>query len=116
MTAPKEIGRLGLGSLKAINLSLITKWIWRLKVDSSGLWCTIIKGIHNLYNKPAHHISKKSIPGIWNRIAGVQDELKLFDIDIEELMVKKKSLLKKKSNQKYLFYGEGTQSTIPYKL
>ncbi|CAI9283147.1 unnamed protein product [Lactuca saligna] len=29
------------------------------------------------------------MPRIWNRIAGVQDDLKLFDIDLEELMVKK---------------------------
>nr|KAJ0215457.1 hypothetical protein LSAT_V11C300123840 [Lactuca sativa] len=64
VTAPKEIGGLGLGSLKVLNLSLITKWIWRLKVDSSGLWSKVIK-------------------------AGVQDELKLFDIDMEEIMMKK---------------------------
>nr|KAJ0216241.1 hypothetical protein LSAT_V11C300125010 [Lactuca sativa] len=89
VTAPKEIGGLGLGSLKALNLSLITKWIWRLKVDSSGLWSKVIKGIHNLYNKPAQYISKKTLPGIWNRIAGVQVELKLFDIDMEEIMMKK---------------------------
>nr|KAJ0188467.1 hypothetical protein LSAT_V11C900489130 [Lactuca sativa] len=41
VTAPKEIGGLGMGSLRALNLSLITKWIWRLKVDNSGLWSKI---------------------------------------------------------------------------
>ena len=73
VTAPKETGGLGLGSLRALNLSLIMKWIWLLKVENSGLWDKVIKGIHNLYNKPTQHISKKSVPGVWNRVAGVQD-------------------------------------------
>lgn len=59
VTAPREADGLGLGSLKALNLSLIVKWLWRLKTDGSSLWSKVIKGIHNLYNKPADHISKK---------------------------------------------------------
>nr|KAJ0224075.1 hypothetical protein LSAT_V11C200069590 [Lactuca sativa] len=89
VTAPKEIGGLGMGSLRALNLSLITKWKWRLKVDNSGLWSKVIKGIHNLHGKPAQHICKKTLPGVWSRVAGVQDELKKFGIDIDEVIIKK---------------------------
>lgn len=60
MIAPREADGLGLGSLKALNLSLIVKWLWRLKTDGPSLWSKVIKGIHNLYNKPADHISKKN--------------------------------------------------------
>nr|KAJ0197364.1 hypothetical protein LSAT_V11C700352090 [Lactuca sativa] len=89
VTAPKETGGLGMGSLRALNLSLITKWIWRLKVDNSGLWSKVIKGIHNLHGKPAQLICKKTLPGVWSRVAGVQDELKKFGIDIDEVIIKK---------------------------
>nr|KAJ0226270.1 hypothetical protein LSAT_V11C100034450 [Lactuca sativa] len=61
VTAPREADGLGLGSLKALNLSLIVKWLWRLKTDGSTLWSMVIKGIHNLYNKPADRISYGAI-------------------------------------------------------
>ncbi|XP_023744085.1 uncharacterized protein LOC111892246 [Lactuca sativa] len=35
--SPKNVGGLGLGSLKALNLALILKWWWRLKVDGTSL-------------------------------------------------------------------------------
>lgn len=35
--APKNVGGLGLGSLKAFNLSLIVKWWWRLRTEENTL-------------------------------------------------------------------------------
>nr|KAJ0203968.1 hypothetical protein LSAT_V11C500292530 [Lactuca sativa] len=89
VTAPREADGLGLGSLKALNLSLIVKWLWRLKTDGSSLWSKVIKGIHNLYNKPADHISKKTLPGVWNNIAGVRGELEKIGIDLNDVISKK---------------------------
>ena len=34
----KEKGGLGLGSLKAFNISLIAKWWWALKTNKTTLW------------------------------------------------------------------------------
>nr|KAJ0197867.1 hypothetical protein LSAT_V11C700361530 [Lactuca sativa] len=71
--APKEKGGLGLGSLRAFNLTLIVKWWWDMKNNRSALWRRVVMGIHNLKNKPAERLSKKTIPGVWNNIAGVKD-------------------------------------------
>ena len=52
--APKEKEGLGLGSLKAFNISMIVKWWWALKTNKTALWSRVITGIHNLKNKPAN--------------------------------------------------------------
>ena len=44
--AKKECGGLGIGSLKALNVALISKWWWRLKMDSNSLWCRVIHSLH----------------------------------------------------------------------
>lgn len=38
---PFDLGGLGLGQLREINLSLLCKWIWRLKEDS--VWVRLLK-------------------------------------------------------------------------
>ena len=37
---------LGIGSLKAKNLSLVGKWKWIFHVDNESLWCEVLKAIH----------------------------------------------------------------------
>nr|GEX32906.1 cysteine-rich receptor-like protein kinase [Tanacetum cinerariifolium] len=40
--APKLIGGLGIGSLKAANLALLSCWWWRIRSDKSSLWNSVI--------------------------------------------------------------------------
>ncbi|GKE33251.1 hypothetical protein Tco_1452573 [Tanacetum coccineum] len=44
--APVEKGGLGVGSLKAFNLSLLLKWRWHMLKDPSALWVNVLKLIH----------------------------------------------------------------------
>ncbi|KAI3720995.1 hypothetical protein L2E82_31996 [Cichorium intybus] len=60
----KSKNGLGLGSLRALNLSLLVKWWWRLRRNPQDLWNRTITGIHNLARKPAHCLSNKSISGV----------------------------------------------------
>lgn len=88
VTAPKENGGLGLGSLKALNLSLIMKWWWRLRVENTCLWSKVIEGIHNLKNKPRDYMSKQSITGVWKNITQARGELMKVGINIEDVILK----------------------------
>ncbi|GKE85984.1 hypothetical protein Tco_1559726 [Tanacetum coccineum] len=46
--ADNQRGGLGIGSLRAKNLSLLCKWWWRMKTDDGSLWCRVIKAIHGV--------------------------------------------------------------------
>ncbi|KAI3506473.1 hypothetical protein L1887_28832 [Cichorium endivia] len=89
VTAEKKSGGLGVGSLKAFNRALIVKWWWRFRVEKPTIWSKTIKGIHNLANKPANYLAKKTIPGVWNQIAGISEELDVNGLSIDEMLVKK---------------------------
>nr|KAJ0226647.1 hypothetical protein LSAT_V11C100002300 [Lactuca sativa] len=43
VVAPKSKGGLGVGSICALNMSLIVKWWWRLKDKDESLWGKVIK-------------------------------------------------------------------------
>ncbi|KAL4578243.1 hypothetical protein LXL04_014363 [Taraxacum kok-saghyz] len=88
VTAPKNSGGLGLGSLKAFNISLIAKWWWRLRNNKEAIWCKVITGIHNLNNKPSHQMSDKSIIGVWKNIAGIKEDLEKVGVNMEEVFKK----------------------------
>lgn len=75
ITAPKDMGGLSVGSIRALNLSLLTKWWWCLGTNPTASWARVIKGIHNLNIKPSNVISNKTIIGVWNNIAGIRHAL-----------------------------------------
>ncbi|KAL4578242.1 hypothetical protein LXL04_014362 [Taraxacum kok-saghyz] len=100
VTAPKNSGGLGLGSLKAFNISLIAKWWWRLRNNKEAIWCKVITGIHNLNNKPSHQMSDKSITGVWKNIAGIKEDLEKVGVNMEEVF--------KKEVRSYKWNGDNT--------
>lgn len=51
LEAPKELGGLGLGSLKLKNYGLLIKWWWRFCYVDDALWKRVLQSIHNLPNK-----------------------------------------------------------------
>ncbi|KAL4558591.1 hypothetical protein LXL04_036792 [Taraxacum kok-saghyz] len=57
--AEKDRGGLGIGSLKALNLALIVKWIWRMNRETKAMWRRVIAGIHNIDRKPVNMWGKK---------------------------------------------------------
>ncbi|GKC35358.1 hypothetical protein Tco_1047742, partial [Tanacetum coccineum] len=41
-----DLGGLGVGSIKAKNMSLLGKWWWRFRCEKHVLWCKVIVAIH----------------------------------------------------------------------
>ncbi|KAI3721405.1 hypothetical protein L2E82_32415 [Cichorium intybus] len=60
----KVHGGLGVGSLRSLNLALLAKWWWRLKVEKQNLWAVCIKAIHNVKGGDGSPIAKKRNLGI----------------------------------------------------
>ncbi|GJR97832.1 RNA-directed DNA polymerase, eukaryota [Tanacetum coccineum] len=44
--ASKKLGGLGIGSIYALNLGLLFKWIWRFRCHSNDLWARVIKNVY----------------------------------------------------------------------
>lgn len=85
----KEAGGLGIGSLRALNLALITKWWWRLSENQNTLWCQVIQGIHKTKSMEDSRLANRSITGVWKNIASVDKELKKVGVPMEVIMKKK---------------------------
>lgn len=68
ITSPKDCGGIGLGSIRASNLSLLSKWAWRLKTEAGSLWAKVIEGIHGLRNKHWSIFSHRVRGGVWRNI------------------------------------------------
>ncbi|KAJ9561016.1 LOW QUALITY PROTEIN: hypothetical protein OSB04_006176 [Centaurea solstitialis] len=48
--SPKKVnGGLGVGSLKALNLALMTKWWWWFKTETDSLWKRVIQALHGVF-------------------------------------------------------------------
>lgn len=84
----KENGGLGVGSLKAFNRALLTKWWWRYRTDTPLLWVQVIQGIHNLHRKPANCLAKKSITGTWHSIASLETDLENYGVNLDDIFHK----------------------------
>ena len=59
---------MGLGSLRTLNLALLSKWLWKLKVDPTHLWARIATAIHKLGNNLNDCFAKSSTSGVWSNI------------------------------------------------
>lgn len=101
VTASKEDGGLGVGSIRALNIGIIVKWWWRLKHKSSSLWSWVINGIHNLTGEPFDHLSNKNIPGVWNNIACAKKEIQKRGMNVPDIF-----RLMVKSGEKTLFWHD----------
>lgn len=60
----KMIGGIGLGSITSLNISLLAKWMWRLKSDNSALWAQTIRCIHNLDGRQWSIFANRSSIGV----------------------------------------------------
>ncbi|XP_022007306.1 uncharacterized protein LOC110906491 [Helianthus annuus] len=46
IVASKDFGGLSIGNIRDLNLALLVKWWWRLKMEPENLWVKVIKSIH----------------------------------------------------------------------
>ena len=85
VVAPKSEGGLGVGTIRTLNTSLLVKWWWRLKTEKNSLWVNVVKGFHNLQNKPHDYLSNLKIRGVWNNIAACKNDLKKVGLDTMDI-------------------------------
>lgn len=72
--APKEIGGLGVGSIKDANTALLCKWRWKFKENAEALWVKVIKAIHGQARVQKQIPCKMVISGAWKQISRCEDE------------------------------------------
>ncbi|KAK9048814.1 hypothetical protein SSX86_032219 [Deinandra increscens subsp. villosa] len=83
---PKRYGGLGLVKLEDFNLSLLAKWLWRLKAEEGSLWGRVVSAVHVVRNRREDFPCKVSIPGIWKNIVSVKKELRSKNVIWEQFM------------------------------
>ena len=78
-----------MGSLKALNLALLSKWWWRLKVNiHSSLWCKVIHSLHGFRrSQPIDPLDSKK-NGVWHSIISISKPLQVVNIDVRSLFVR----------------------------
>ncbi|XP_052625777.1 uncharacterized protein LOC128132828 [Lactuca sativa] len=84
--APKKVGGIGLGSIKATNISLLAKWMWRLKADESSMWSKVIRSIHNLEGRHWCVFANRSNTGVWKNIIKTRNRYMQYNIDPKEIV------------------------------
>ncbi|XP_023767072.1 uncharacterized protein LOC111915667 [Lactuca sativa] len=84
--SPKEVGGLGLGSIKSLNLALLSKWRWKFLKERCALWARIIKGIHKIDIQLPSRMSSRYICGVWKNIDNCKTALEKLNIAGSEVI------------------------------
>jgi len=84
--APKEVGGLGGGSIRDLNIALLSKWKWKFKAKPNSLWVEVIKAIHRQPRKHMQFPCNKAFAGPWRQITSVEAELRSENIGLNEFM------------------------------
>ncbi|GKB05904.1 RNA-directed DNA polymerase, eukaryota, reverse transcriptase zinc-binding domain protein [Tanacetum coccineum] len=99
--ADKKDGGLGVGSIKAKNLSLLGKWRWQFLNEKDALWSKVISKIYGSDGGFDVRRGSRQKSSIWGSIIGSCSELNQFDISLSNLIVKKIS-----SGSQTLFWND----------
>ncbi|PWA70220.1 hypothetical protein CTI12_AA290670 [Artemisia annua] len=90
----KDQGGLGIGSIRAKNLSLIGKWHWRFLNEGEAPWCKVVKAIYG-----------SDGVGVWKKtFAWWQIPWRSPSISIKDMVVDSKTFLNNKWKNK-IFHG-----------
>ncbi|PWA87600.1 Endonuclease/exonuclease/phosphatase [Artemisia annua] len=65
VVASVKSGGLGIGSLKAFNLSLLSKWVWRWHTEKDALWNHTLHSIHGSKGGDFLNYASIDIKGVW---------------------------------------------------
>ncbi|KAJ9566373.1 hypothetical protein OSB04_002339 [Centaurea solstitialis] len=83
-----KVGGLGVGSLKALNIALLSKWWWRFKTESGSFWKDVIVALHGDGGALGLNISDDGILGVWGKIASIDKETEKLNIPLDGLFRK----------------------------
>ncbi|KAM0007813.1 putative RNA-directed DNA polymerase [Helianthus debilis subsp. tardiflorus] len=85
MMTPKDYGGWGFGSLRVANLSMLSKWWWRFKVEKGSLWKKVVWGLHNNSRSWSFIPAKMSLAGPWKQIHKLSIDFGELGINLESL-------------------------------
>nr|GEX95053.1 hypothetical protein [Tanacetum cinerariifolium] len=80
--ASKAMGSLGIGSIFALNVSLLFEWVWRFRTTSNSLWVNVIKDIHGHDGGIESGRAGKLSHSPWNSIIRTVSHLQAKVIDL----------------------------------
>ena len=109
--APRNLGGLGIGSLKLANTSLLAKWWWRWKLEKNSLWVNVIKALHKISVSPTSSAVKARFSGVWSNIFKSGTSLLSFNLNIEDLFSRSNG-----NGQQTLFWLDRWIRGVPLKL
>lgn len=87
--ASKQLGGLGVGSIFALNLGLLFKWIWRFLSHRTDLWAKVIKNIYGLNGGINEECAHSSSHSTWGAILSSVKRLKQKGLDLLSLCNRK---------------------------
>lgn len=73
--AKRDVGGLGIGSIRAKNLALIGKWRWCFLIEDNSLWSKIIKHIYGSDGGFENHGGSGLRKGIWDGIVSCSKKI-----------------------------------------
>ncbi|GJX40150.1 hypothetical protein Tco_0255140 [Tanacetum coccineum] len=85
--SPSTCGGLSVGSLQAMNLAMLTKWVWRFHTESHSLWHQIITSIHD--PSGAFGSTVRQLVSPWWPISNLNNSLSSVGIDLNSLFTRK---------------------------
>ena len=83
-----ERGGLGIGSIAATNIPLLSKWVWKFRFDPNSSWSKVMKVIHG---QNGGLNDDREAPGScdpWSRILKTWRLLNEIGLNIDDLMSK----------------------------
>ncbi|GJR17850.1 RNA-directed DNA polymerase, eukaryota, reverse transcriptase zinc-binding domain protein [Tanacetum coccineum] len=99
--SPSTSGGLGIGSLQASNLAMLTKWWWQFYTEPDALWHHVITSIYG--SKGGLDLTSHShIRGPWKSIIDLRSYLLNFNLDLQYVFMRKVSY---KNESGYSRYG-----------
>ncbi|KAF5760166.1 putative RNA-directed DNA polymerase [Helianthus annuus] len=85
MMTPKDLGGMGFGSLRAVNLAMLSKWWWRFKVERDSLWKKVVWEVHNNSRTWSFIPAKMSMAGPWKQIHNLKIDFNAMGFCLESL-------------------------------
>ncbi|KAJ0641962.1 putative RNA-directed DNA polymerase [Helianthus annuus] len=85
MMTPKVFGGMGFGSLRVVNLAMLSKWWWRFKVERGSLWKKVVWEVHNNSRSWSFIPARMSITSTWKQIHNLKGDFNEIGLCLESL-------------------------------
>ncbi|XP_022013939.1 uncharacterized protein LOC110913415 [Helianthus annuus] len=82
---PKDFWGMGFGSLRVVNLAMLSKWWWRFKVERDSLWRKVVWEIHNSARTWSFIPAKLSVASPWKQIYNIKGDFSVVGLCLEAM-------------------------------